>query len=375
MSSNIAALLMVKDEKDRILVTLSSIIGTIKTVIVYDTGSTDNTIELIKNFCKENNLTLRLKEGEFVDFATSRNVSLDFADEFNDIDFLLLMDVNDELRGGKELKKFCDKMLTQTDSGFLVCQMWFSGDLSKYYNMRLVKPKHGWRYNGVVHEWLARNVVDDNSSKPVRVPDNVCLYQDRTKDGMKSYKRFYKDKILLENEYKKNPKDTRTVFYLAQTYSCINELPEAYRFYKLRTMMEGFFEERYYSYYKCGEISSHLKHPWEVSLGWYMKAFEYMRRVEPLLKIAEHYIEIKQWDIAFDFLSRAITLEYPSHLNLFIDKNAYDYKRWHLLGWVGYYCGKKDEGRMGCLKALENKPDSEIDKKNLEFYKIKKNKN
>jgi glycosyltransferase involved in cell wall biosynthesis len=61
----IAALIMVKNEEKSIEVTLNSIKNHIKHVIVYDTGSTDNTINIIKNTCEKNNQTLYLKNGTF----------------------------------------------------------------------------------------------------------------------------------------------------------------------------------------------------------------------------------------------------------------------------------------------------------------------
>lgn len=369
MKVHIATLIMAKNEEKRIKVTLDSVVNVASSIVIYDTGSTDNTLNIAKEFCENNNIPLRLKQGEFVDFATSRNVSLDFADEFIDIDFILLLDVNDELRGGNELKNICKKLKEKTTgcTGYLLCQEWYSGDVSKYYNMRLIKARSGWRYVGVVHEWLS-NFNGENRS-PDKIPDTITIYQDRTQDCEKSGKRFITDRILLEKEHLKNPTEPRTLFYLAQTCGCIKDNASAYRYYKLRVSLEGFYEERYYSMYKCGELTEKLNHPWEVSLGWYMKAYETIRRVEPLLKIAEHYISIKQWDIAFHFLNLSIQLEYPLNNVLFVDKKAYDYKRWHLLGIVGFYCKKMVEGKNGCIQALKNQPESEIDKQNLKFYK------
>ena len=91
-SPHIALLMMVKNEQKRLLVSLNSVLGHVDSIVLYDTGSEDNTIEIASTFCQENNIPFRLKQGEFVDFSTSRNVSLEFADTFEDIDFLLLME-------------------------------------------------------------------------------------------------------------------------------------------------------------------------------------------------------------------------------------------------------------------------------------------
>ena len=98
MKSHIAAVIMVKNESLRLMVTLDSLVGLVDSIVVYDTGSTDNTLEILRKFSEDTGIMLRLLEGHFVDFSTSRNTMLDFADTFDDIDYLMFLDCNDELR-------------------------------------------------------------------------------------------------------------------------------------------------------------------------------------------------------------------------------------------------------------------------------------
>src|SRR6476661_959323 len=77
----LAAVLMVKDEEARILETLESVIGVVNAIIVLDTGSTDKTKEKIFDFCKEKKVPLYLAEEPFVDFSSSRNTLLDYAED------------------------------------------------------------------------------------------------------------------------------------------------------------------------------------------------------------------------------------------------------------------------------------------------------
>lgn len=374
MSSNvhIALLMMVKNEHKRLEVSLNSVIGYVNSIVVYDTGSTDNTIEILRNFCDKYKIPLRLKEGEFVDFATSRNVSLDFADTFDDIDFLLLLDCNDELKGGQHLRSFCSNYKDKPNTGYLLCQEWWSGRRDKYFNVRMVKARNGWRYRGSVHEWIKNTRFENDEAAQaagdicIKVPDTIVLYQDRTKDDDKTSKRFIRDKVLLLEEHKKDPTEPRTVFYLAQTCGCLNNIEEAYNYYKLRTTLIGFWEERYHAYFRCGDCAEILKLPWEVCMSWYIKAFEHTQRAEPLLKISEYYKD-KNWLLCFTFAELACRLKYPDNAILFVDKIAYDYKRWHLLGIAGWYAGFYQQGKEGCLNAIKAY-NLEIDKNNLSFY-------
>lgn len=373
---HIALLMMVKNEHKRLRYTLDSVVGYVDSLVIFDTGSTDDTIDILKKFSTEHNIPLRLKEGEFVDFSTSRNVSLEFADSFEDIDFILLLDCNDELRGGDYLRGFCKDYKNKPNTGYLICQEWWSGKYDKYYNVRMVKARQGWRYRGRVHEWMknTRFESDEEAQKAgdavVRIPSDLILYQDRTQDDDKSGKRFARDKILLLADHKKDPHEPRTVFYLAQTCGCLNELEDAFYYYKLRTTLQGFWEERFHAFYRCGELSEVLKQPWHESLKWYMQSFELTQRVEPLIKIIEHYKE-NNWLLCYTFADLACKLEYPSQCILFVDKYAYDYIRWHLLSIAGWYAGFYKEGKIGCQKAIEFGLNKQIDTENLKHYENK----
>lgn len=364
---HIALLIMMKNEEQQLHISLESIIGYVDSIIAYDTGSTDNTLQILKDFTEKHKIPLRLKQGKFVNFSVSRNISLDFADSFTDIDFLLLLDVNDELKGGEKLRKFALEQIKTENSAYLMCQHWWSGRYDKYFNIRFIKPRKGWRYKGSVHEFMF-NIKEKRSL--YRMSDDIILYQDRTKDN-KSVKRFSTDKVLLLEDYKKDPTDTRVIFYLAQTCICLNQLEDAFNYYKLRSELDGFQEEKFHSYLNCGKISEKLNHDWHVSLSYYMKAVEHSERVEPLIKLAEHYYRVKKWNLAYMFSHLACSLKYPEKSILFVDKTAYDYTRWHIMGIVAYYYGKYEEGKIACQKAIKAGLNIELDKSNFEFYKRK----
>lgn len=381
----IGLVMMVKDEEKRIHVSLESILNTVCALIIYDTGSTDNTIQIISDFAEKHKINLYLIQGTFVDFATSRNVVLDFADTI-DVDFLLLLDSNDELRGGKELKEFAKIAINKETTGFLTCQQWYSGALDKYYNIRFVKNKSGWRYRGVVHEWMKDTSSTNNDPRfPIfRMPDSIHIYQDRSKDGEKSAKRFKRDKELLLSEFKKDPKEPRTLFYLAQTCGSLGQFDEALYYNKLRLELDGFEEEKFHAYLRSGECCMTLKHSWEDVMGWYMKAFHHSIRAEPLSKIADYYIAraseamdkkqgnyINYWKLAYMFIKEACELSYPEHAILFVDRGIYIFYRWYQMGRIAFYVGKLQEGKEACLKAIKEAPTPhmrEVNEKNLKIY-------
>ena len=386
--AHIALLMMIKNEEKRLHISLNSVVGFVQSMIIYDTGSTDSTLDIVKNFSETHNIPLHLKQGEFVDFSTSRNVALDYADTFMDVDFLLLLDCNDELQGGEALQIFCEEQLDNPDvSSYFINQQWYSGSYNNYYNVRLLKTRHYWRYRGVVHEY-AQNLITPDIYTSFKAPLPICLYQDRTQDDDKSKRRFTRDKELLVAEYKRNPKDPRTVFYLAQTCACLGHVHEAYVYYKIRSTMGSFDEEIFHCHLRMGNIArdqmnankdedknkvsknSFKSMKWENALKHYMDAFEHSAMVEPILQIAKHYKDTGKWVQAYSFAKIACELNYPSDKVLFIDNNAYEYERYHIMGIVAYYAGKYHEGYDACIQAIKVR-NEELDKSNLKFYQDK----
>lgn len=374
---HIAALIMCKNEKKRIHVTINSIIGVCQSIVLYDTGSTDETIEIVQKIAATAGIPVRVKQ-DFIDrenfnFRDTRNTLQEFADTFPDIDYYLWLDVNDELKNGKELQRFCNEFKDKPNTGFLICQEWFSGNLDKYYNIRLVKARSGWRYFMRVHEWPKNTMYksDDEAPPPYRVnhPGHPILYQDRTQDDDKTGKRFIFDKKLLLEDYEEDPTNGRVVFYLAQTCSCLEQLEESFYYYKLRAEMGGFWEEEYHSLQRAGELSIRLGHPWKESMSWFIQALEKSPRVEPLIEIVKYYISKKNWLLAFTFGDLACKISYPDNTLLFVNKKLYDYDRWHLMGIIGYYVNRFDEGKSACLRALESeKFKHPLDTENLKKY-------
>ena len=116
-------------------------------------------------------------------------------------------------------------------------------------------------------------------------------------------------------------------------------------------------------------------------MNWYLKAFYHSARVEPLIRIIEYYLRDNPLHLkdekgdgkadfmsAYMYASMACKLLYPHRQILFVDRHAYLYKRWHLLGRVAYYVGRYKEGKEACVKALMAEPDNISDQNNLQFY-------
>lgn len=369
----IGLLMMLKNEEQRLQVTLDSIKG-LEHIIVFDTGSTDSTIDILTKFSKENDMQLHIKRGDFEDFATSRNISLKFAYKISrehNIDFLLLLDCNDVLQTPQTLKEYCKTQLETFDTAFLLHQKWITGfDEHKqeialdYFNVRLIKPNYDWYYKQSVHEYFHNDLYEEANTAP---HSSLIIFQDRTKDDNKTSKRVFRDIKFLLDEYSQNPHDTRVLYYLAQTYDCMEDKRNAYKYYSRRAKLDGFLEEKFMSAYKCGLIAHDILKKWDDAISWFMRALEVFIRAEPLVMLAKCYLSKTKYVLAEMYSNTATLLPYPTDAILFVDTYCYDYSRYAVHCQSAYYCGKIYEGQKTAIKAY-NYSKNARDKTNLDFY-------
>ena len=83
--------MIVKNESKIITRLFDSVIDIIDTYCICDTGSTDNTISLIKEYFDEKNIKGKIIESVFINFEINRNIALKSAKGM--ADYILLMDI------------------------------------------------------------------------------------------------------------------------------------------------------------------------------------------------------------------------------------------------------------------------------------------
>ena len=365
--SLITVVLMIKDEEKVICQTIEPMLkGGIDTFFIYDTGSTDNTIEIIeKYFIKNNVQKFCIAQEKWIDFAASRNRALDLAKEkFPDSVFLLMPDAEWYLHNTEKLINFCKSKVNATDITAYGIKL-ISQNIN-FYASRLIRANSNVRFAGVVHETI-------NASAEKLPTDIYFKYEVCDAGSKKTEARWLRDKELLLKAYNENPEDSRSAFYLAQTFDCLNDYYNAYHYYILRSKLPGWDEENYETFYRLGRIVLELSKidknfNWDMARAYYEEAYK-MRphRAEPLFKIAEHY-----WPnnppMAYIFATHACVLPYPENEVLFVEKDIYDFWRFELLSKAAWYVGDWKRGEMASRKAIEQNPHLPHLYRNLSLY-------
>src|SRR5581483_6823918 len=206
----LVAVIMVKNEEHVIRETLQPFVdGGVDAFFVFDTGSTDNTIEVTQNFFESHHITHGYIEQEpFIDFATSRNHALERAHQkFPHAAFIIMLDAEWYINDAKKLLDYCKQCLNRGDNytSYLIRLL---NDHADFYVGRLIRCHCNVHFKGAVHESI-------NEVSPLKVPEDIYFKWLPQKTGIeKTQARFIRDRDILFKEYHANP-STRTLFYLA----------------------------------------------------------------------------------------------------------------------------------------------------------------
>jgi len=358
----LVVVLMVKNESHVMRSTLQPFADAgIDSYLILDTGSTDDTIAVTEQFFKDHAIKNgAIAEQPFIDFATSRNYALRCAQErFPHSTFLLMLDAEWHLNNVEGLLQFCSEHKSDAQDSYLVRITCPNLD---FFTARLIRAHCNVKFVGVVHEVLDRLTYR-------RVQSDVFFELHTTQYGReKSEKRWLRDRDLLLKEHERNPCDVRTLFYLAQTYHCLEDFENARIYYTKRCALPGWNEEDFMAHYRLGQVYE-AQNNWDQALHYYMQAYSVRpKRAEPLVKIAQYYLARNKFDLSFLFARQAAEIDYPKDDLLFVEKYLYDYMRHDTLGICSWYTQRYDIGEAAVRQALEVNPDAPHLHRNLGLY-------
>jgi tetratricopeptide (TPR) repeat protein len=362
--SKICLNMIVKNESKIIKRLLESVKDIIDSYVICDTGSTDNTIELITNFFKNTNIKGKIIFEVFKDFGYNRTFALKACENEKNADYILLLDADMKFEVHMQLDKFKEKL--KTADVFHV----FQGNAHFYYkNARIIKNNLGCNYRSVTHEYLN----SPNGTVYSKFEANEVFISDYGDGGSKSDK-FERDIRLLKKGLEDEPENERYMFYLANSLKDAGYTEEAIEMYKKRIKSGGWVEECFFSAYNIGNIYK-TNNQMDKAIYYYLEAYNiYPNRTENLYEIINFY-RLKGYNsIAYHFYTLA-NYERNKHKSddyLFMHKDIYDYKLDYELSIVGYY-GNKDKFDLEktCMKILKCPTvDDNILKSVLSNYKF-----
>ena len=365
----LVVVLMVKNEEHVMAATLQPYVDAgIDSYFIFDTGSTDRTVQVTEEFFAKHRIKhFYIEQEPFVDFATSRNRALELAEaRFIQAQFMLMVDAEWYMHNVQGLLNFCRQEMHEQTACYFIRLITSQLD---YFLPRLMRVNCHVRYVGVVHETIAQPVDG-------KAPAEIWFEVRTTERGeQKTKDRIIRDRDMLLAFLEKNPDSSRDMFYLAQTYSCLKDWENAHQCYLKRAAMNGWEEENFMTLYRLGEIcelrsmEEDYAYWWQEAFHYYLKAYE-MRpwRIEPLIRIGHHYFRKQELATAYIFIKLACEVPYPPFDILFVEKDFYTFHRYDLLSQCAGSVGAYDIGEWATRQALQVKSDCSYLYKNLATY-------
>ena len=274
---------------------------------ILDTGSTDETIDII------NRTLVNKKYGNlycepFINFKDSRNRLLELAG--NDCKYITMLDDTYAIDG--DLRNFLNEVRGDQYSNSF--SLYISSDDSLYGSNRIIRSDSNLKYMYRIHE-----VISDKNNINVIIPQNRAFIIDRRFDYMekRTVERKQLDLKLLFEELEDNPNDPRTYYYLAQTYNLLEDYEKAYYYFlkRVEIVNAGFIQERCDSAFEAARISNFkLNKSWEECLKLYEKAIQIDdSRSDSYYFIGIHYYLENNYELAYKYFKIGFQLGFPSH--------------------------------------------------------------
>jgi glycosyltransferase involved in cell wall biosynthesis len=341
--------MIVKNESRIITRCLDHVRDMVDHVVITDTGSTDDTVELIETYLASHNLPGKVVRGTWINFGHNRSKSLTHAQEWLAEHYRLPVD---QLTDHYLLTIDADMIVTANGfdkSALSTYQAWDIkqvNDRIHYDNRRIFRADLPYRCVGVTHEYW---------DSPVKVTSGrlaTIVIDDRGDGGCKSDK-FSRDIALLTKGIEDEPQHrTRYCFYLAQSYADSNDRENALTWYQKRIDAGGWNEEIFMSHLRRGDLYADLGKPEQAVAEWLTGYNVLPKRAETLYRLARHYRLLSQHHLSYLFVKQALAIPYPADLVLFIEHPVYHYQLKEELSIVAYYVGQIREGMEACEYLL-----------------------
>ena len=288
--------MIVKNESHIIEKTLENIYSYIKFDywVVSDTGSTDNTKEIITNFFSKKCVSGEFYDSEWQDFGYNRSKALEGA--YNKTDYVFVWDADDIIFGNFKLPD-----ILEHDSYKFI----FSNNSNSisYSRSQLFNNRKKWKYIGVLHEYPS---CDEKCNSEFSITGDYYFSSNRTGNRSQDPLKYAKDAEILEKAFikcyeNKDPIYNRYAFYCAQSYRDANMPDKAIEYYKKVLTLDNWGQEKYVS---CMNIYNLYEAKQNVDIGifYLIESYKYDKtRVECIYQLVKHYCINNLNDVAFSF--------------------------------------------------------------------------
>jgi len=194
--------MIVKNEEKNIVNCLERALQIVDEAIVVDTGSTDTTVQILKDNYRENK-SVKIIEYEWEnDFSKARNKSLEYATG----DWILILDADERIFcDRKRLEEFLDSK-EELAYRIPIYNIFDKNNFTVSVSMIRLFKNNNPKYRGAIHEQIeldgvpyAGEIIDEKICKIYHYGYNTNVFNEKNKNK--------RNMDIIKAEIKKNPKD------------------------------------------------------------------------------------------------------------------------------------------------------------------------
>ena len=339
---------MCKNEEHVIGQVLEAVAPYIDYLVVADTGSTDRTLDIVREYMERHNIPGEIHVDEWIGFDKNKNKMMEYV--YDKSDYVLHLDADDILAGNFSF----DHADTGFDNYFMTMKRGTSTwKATVIYNNRLQ-----WRFCGVAHttiKCLERPVgysTGDLSDRGYVIADGV---------GSRAFdpKKFLYDAERLTGQFwdtlTEDPDglNNRSVFYTAQSYMDYGKedsYEQALKWNKLYLKLKDTWIEEYFEAQM--RISLCMMHIDRYSVQNIIEEMEkaiaiFPDRAEPFARLGRYLSSIGNHHAAYQYLKQAREMDLDivkQKYILFVDDTCYDQHLNDDLSVACFWTGHYQEG-------------------------------
>jgi tetratricopeptide (TPR) repeat protein len=338
MKPTICLNMIVRDEASVVEATLDSVAPHLDYWVVVDTGSTDDTVEMIRSYFDAIGVPGEIHERPWRDFGQNRTEALALCR--GKADYSWVIDADDIVFGELDLSTLtADSYLLRHGADF------------RYWRKQIFRTALPWRFEGVVHEYP----VCAEPCTEARLDGDYHIDSRRLGARNRAPDKYERDARRLREAVEKHPDEPRWVFYLAQSCLDAGDHREALRWYSRRAEMGGWGEEVFYSLLKRAGCLLALGESWESAVDAYLPAWEARpTRAEPLYEIARLHRVHGDSRLGYEFAQRACAIPFPDEDVLFVAADIYTWRGADELAYCAYRVGRHAESQELWSRLLES---------------------
>lgn len=349
--------MIVKNESAIIRDTLENIITHVPLdyYVISDTGSDDNTADIIKQFFAEKGIPGEIHHDEWVNFAHNRNFALQHAQ--GKTNYVLIFDADDRFEGNFALPE----ELTSDRYYFRMANSVTGANV--YFRTLMFRNDGSFYWRGVLHEFVEqrkKTVVEQ------KIFGDYYVISGRFGARSNNPQKYFQDAQVLEKAFY-SPEDEdlkdRYAFYTAQSYRDADMPEKAIEWYAKRANLGGWYEEVYYSLLQIALLKIELNAPLDEVQNLLLAAYEYRpQRAESLYHLARQLRLHDKIKLAYIYANAAVSIPLTKDI-LFVNHSVYEWKAKDELAVSAYWVGNYQLCHDLCVELLFNPAVPEQNKK------------